>query len=43
MWPWGLAQVSETLEAIALAILIFMAVRAVRISSWTAHRCNRRS
>lgn len=29
MWPWGLAQVSETLEAIALAILIFMAVRAV--------------
>ena len=29
MWPWGLAQVSETLEVIALAILMFMAVRAV--------------
>jgi signal peptidase I len=29
MWPWGLSQVSETLEVIALAILIFMAVRAV--------------
>ncbi len=29
MWPWGLSQVSETLEVIALAILMFMAVRAV--------------
>jgi signal peptidase I len=29
MWPWGLAQVSETLEVIALAILTFMAVGAV--------------
>lgn len=28
-WPWGMAQMSETLEVIALAILMFMAVRAV--------------
>ncbi|MBT5775651.1 MAG: signal peptidase I [Dehalococcoidia bacterium] len=28
-WPGGLSQVSETLEVIALAILMFMAVRAV--------------
>jgi signal peptidase I len=29
MWPWGLSQVSETLEVIALAILMFMAVQTV--------------
>lgn len=29
LWPWGLAQVSETLEVIALAIIMFVAVRAV--------------
>ena len=29
MWPWGLSQLSETLEVIALAILMFLAVRAV--------------
>jgi signal peptidase I len=29
LWPWGLAQVSETLEVIALAIVMFVAVRAV--------------
>ena len=29
VWPWGLSQLSETLEVIALAILMFLAVRAV--------------
>jgi len=29
LWPWGLAQVSETLEVIALAVIMFVAVRAV--------------
>ena len=28
LWPWGLAQVSETLEVIALAIVMFVAVPA---------------
>jgi signal peptidase I len=28
-WPWGMAQLSETLEVAALAILMFLAVRAV--------------
>jgi signal peptidase I len=29
LWPWGLAQISETLEVIALAIIMFVAVRSV--------------
>ncbi len=29
IWPWGLSQLSETLEVVALAILMFLAVRAV--------------
>lgn len=29
LWPWGLSQLSETLEVVALAILMFLAVRAV--------------
>jgi signal peptidase I len=29
LWPWGLSQLSETLEVIALAVLMFLAVRAV--------------
>ena len=29
VWPWGLSQLSETLEVVALAILMFLAVRAV--------------
>ncbi|MDA0353492.1 MAG: signal peptidase I [Chloroflexi bacterium] len=29
VWPWGLSQLSETLEVVALAIIMFLAVRAV--------------
>ena len=29
LWPWGLSHLSETLEVVALAILMFLAVRAV--------------
>jgi len=29
VWPWGLSQLSETLEVVALAILMFLAVRAI--------------
>jgi signal peptidase I len=29
VWPWGMSQFSETLEVVALAILMFLAVRAV--------------
>jgi signal peptidase I len=29
LWPWGLSQLSETLEVVALAIIMFLAVRAV--------------
>src|SRR5581483_210433 len=29
LWPWGLAGVAETLEVIALALIMFVAVRSV--------------
>ena len=29
LWPWGLRGLSETLEVVALALLMFLAVRAV--------------
>ena len=29
VWPWGMSQFSETLEVVALAVLMFLAVRAV--------------